>query len=86
MPKYWGKQNSAHGRFPEVGQKHIINIMLLPTFGLPSFAFDPLRGNSHVRNVPRYFGITRRYVEKTKYFLGIFYFFTRKKEFLSLLL
>ena len=21
MPKYWGKQISAHGRFPEVGQK-----------------------------------------------------------------
>ena len=21
MPKYWGKQTFAHGRFPEVGQK-----------------------------------------------------------------
>ena len=21
MPKYWGKQIFAHGRFPEVGQK-----------------------------------------------------------------
>ena len=21
MPKYWGKQILAHGRFPEVGQK-----------------------------------------------------------------
>ena len=21
MPKYWGKQIYAHGRFPEVGQK-----------------------------------------------------------------
>ena len=22
MPKYWGKQIFAHGKFPEVGQKH----------------------------------------------------------------
>ena len=22
MPKYWGKNYFAHGRFPEVGQKH----------------------------------------------------------------
>ena len=26
MPKYWGKQIFAHGRFPEVGQKQKIYV------------------------------------------------------------
>ena len=63
--------------------------LLSPSFGLlsfffssPSFAFHPLRGNSHVRNnFTQYFGITRRYMQKKNIFGGKFYFFKKKRCF-----